>query len=819
MHLANLKSFLLLFCFTPLICDCGGGSASTSSTQPTVQAPAAPATVSAVPGDAKVVLTWTPSSTATSYQVYRSEISGSQYTRQGSSQSTESYTDHSASNGTTYFYVVQAGNEGGWSGNSIQVSARPSGLVQERVDANLQNFYVYLDADSGFNHGSPSGWFASPLSNLTKIHIDAGCVDNPMDSTTGCYSSSSTSVVDTSRGTVFRFTFDPQPAGDWVGVNFEEPQNWGVLQTGSGYDLHDVQDVTFDVRSPDSAQISFGVGECTTPSYVGPISSAWTTVTISIGSLVCNWPLTITHPDMSNVHILFSVSTDGDHSPNGATVLLDNIRFTPTPARATQTALGETLSLPVSNQAFGVVAQPTSPFPPDQANRNFAAIYEASLAIQVLLNQGDTTNAQAVADALHYALYHDNQGDYLAINSGLNQCASSGATINSGCFSGAPNNRCALHDSYEDGDIALFNDQGSGPVLGKAGDSRLAGFSCGSGYCSTQDTATGGNNSWALLALLAEYKSSGIPQYLNDAIAIGNWIVANLTDCSGSGYGGYFVGFSQIGQAPPKSLNFGKSTENNADIFIALSSLAKYDTGNAAKWNAAANAAGDFVMQMYDEETGRFNSGTEPKGTPNDGTPGSCPTGAVKGNDIINTNSSADCDFLDADTFTTLAMAGSARYSQYQFADGKIMDWRRPVQYAIDTFAQTVSAEGQQYQGFDIVPNPVPAADGTITDGIAWEFTGQMVETMRYVDQLYNQTTFEATANSYLAEMQMAQADALYGDGQGLVASLLSNISALPPVDQCLNTPFDNCPPERVGLAATTWMILAEQQANPLMGP
>jgi hypothetical protein len=58
-----------------------------------------------------------------------------------------------------------------------------------------------------------------------------------------------------------------------------------------------------------------------------------------------------------------------------------------------------------------------------------------------------------------------------------------------------------------------------------------------------------------------------------------------------------------------------------------------------------------------------------------------------------------------------------------------------------------------------------------------------------------------------------------FGDGQGLVASTLENGDTLPPVDQCLNTPFDNCPPERVGLAATNWMILAEQEFNPLGTP
>jgi len=664
---------------------------------------------------------------------------------------------------------------------------------------------VYKDADSGFNHGFPSGWFASPISNLNTIYLDAGCVDDPSDTTMGCYPSTDTSALDTVRGTVLRFSFGAQAPGDYAGVNIEEPENWGVLQTGTGYNLQGATSITFDVRSPDGAQVSFGVGECTTPNYTATVPSTWTTMTIAISSLVCPTSLGIEHPDLSDLHVLFSVGVNNQYSPNGATVLLDNIQFTLFPARATQAQKGETLSLPLSNQAFGVVAQSSSPFPPDQANRNFAAIYESALTIQTLINQGDAADAQEVADALDYALYHDNQGDYLSTVPGTT----------SGCFSGVAVTQCGLHDAYESGDIALLNDQGSGGA--KAGDSRLAGFTCGAaspttGYCLVLDGATGGNNAWAILALLAEYKQSGNVKYLNDAITIGNWIEMSLTDPTGTGFGGYYVGYPDGGAPPPKTLNKGKSTENNADIFAAFTALAKFDTNNAAKWMNAANVAGDFVMKMYDATNGRFNTGTVPVNT----TPGSgtCPTGAIKGNDVINADSSPDCDFLDSDTFTTLAMAGAPRYSSYQLPGGATMDWTRPVQYVLNTFAQSITVGSQPFRGLDIVSTPVSGANG-----IAWEFTGQAVETMRYVDQLYNQTSFESQAEFYLGQIQLAQTLAPFGDNQGVVASTLQNGNTLPPFDQCLNTPYQNCPPERVGLAATNWMILAEQQVNPLAEP
>lgn len=680
------------------------------------------------------------------------------------------------------------------------------GELQARVNANQSAFYVYKDQDSGFNHGFPSGFFADKPADLGTIHIDTGCVDDTEDTATGCYPPTDTDALNTLHGTVMRISFDAQTWGSFAGVNIEEPQNWGTSQSGFGYDLRGAQNVVFDVRSPDTANVQFGVGRCVTPFQT--ISTNWETLTIPLSSLEPPTDSTLSCPPaLDNVHILFSVVTNSQHAPKGATVLLDNIRFTPVPDRATQTQGGQTLSLPLSNQTFGVVPQTSGLIPPDQANRNIAAIYETALTIQNLLSQGDNADAKKVADALDYALYHDNEGDYISI----------APDATSGCFSGRLATQCGLHNAYESGDIAILNNQSGSSGNAKAGDIRLAGFTCGSmsptGYCLVLDGATGGNNAWAILALLAEYKQSGDSRYLNDAISIGNWIVANLTDRTGTGFGGYYVGYPDEGTPVPKALNMGKSTENNADIFAAFTALAKFDPSNEEAWTKAANVAGDFVMEMFDAVKGRFNTGTVTVNPPTAPGPGSCPTGARKGNDIINSSSSPDCDFLDSDTFTTLAMAGSSRYSHYQLPDGKIMDWTRPIQYVLNTFSQTITVGSRTFQGFDIVSSPVSGSNG-----IAWEFTGQAVEAMRYVDQLYNVTSFEDQANFYLGQIQLAQGSAPFGDGQGLVASTLQYGDILSPLYQCLNTPYQNCPPERVGLAATNWMIMAEKQINPLTG-
>ena len=87
--------------------------------------PAAPSNLAATAGNGQVTLSWTGSSGATSYNVYRGTTSG-QETLLHSGVSGTSYTDSTAANGTTYFYEVTAVNSVGESGKSNEVSATPA---------------------------------------------------------------------------------------------------------------------------------------------------------------------------------------------------------------------------------------------------------------------------------------------------------------------------------------------------------------------------------------------------------------------------------------------------------------------------------------------------------------------------------------------------------------------------------------------------------------------------------------------------------------------------------------------------------------------
>ncbi|MEZ5356255.1 MAG: hypothetical protein R2762_26775 [Bryobacteraceae bacterium] len=669
---------------------------------------------------------------------------------------------------------IQAAQPRRASATGISDDAYP--LLHTLTQANRAAFHVYQNSDAGVNKSFPSGFFpAGPV--LSKIHLDSACVHDP---TAANRCSTNTARLDRTRGTVVRVTFDPLTGAEFVGVNWEEPENFGVLGGGSGYDLTGATRVCFDALSPSPGlKVEFSVGQKRSP-YVS-FPDTWTSTCLQFSSLG------LAPQDLVNVHFPFSVGTNAANAPTGGTVLLDNIRFEPVP-----TAQQSALSFPLANEPFGIVpAADKLPgrveIPPDQVAANLTTIYESSLVLLLQLARGtaaDLADARLIADAFVYALAHDNQGLPLPP---------------------APDTSRGLHSAYASGDAALRNNQGPSQGSGLAGQVRLAGFSiasnlCGpSHYCLVLDGATGGNNAFAMLALTAAYRQFNDIGYLNAARTIGNWIHGNLLDTTGTGYGGYYLGYPDRGE--PKVLQTGKSIENNADLFRAFDSLAVAADGlglpaEAAQWRSRSRIAGDFVMAMFDQVQGRFHAGTVPSGTPPSA--GIAPTGLSRGNDVINV-----FDFLDAQTFTTLAMAASPTYR------GAI-DWRRPVQWMLDTYKQTVTAGGMQFRGFHLVA----PAQVVNPNGIAWEFTGQAVAAMRLADALYGQQRFEPDALIYLAEIRKAQLSAPFADTKGVVAATLANGDALPPREHCLTTPFQ-CIATRVGLAATTWAMLADLNVNP----
>jgi hypothetical protein len=93
-------------------------------------APAAPTLLAATAGNGQVALSWTASSEATSYSVYRGTSAGAEgATPVATGITTPAYTDTGLVNGTTYFYTVAAVNTGGTSPMSNEASAKPVSAV------------------------------------------------------------------------------------------------------------------------------------------------------------------------------------------------------------------------------------------------------------------------------------------------------------------------------------------------------------------------------------------------------------------------------------------------------------------------------------------------------------------------------------------------------------------------------------------------------------------------------------------------------------------------------------------------------------------
>ena len=105
----------------------GSLNANAESSLAPVAISSIPTTLAASGTNGSVGLTWT-ASTGTgpiTYNVLRSTTSGSGYSSIATAVATNSYTDNTVSNGTTYYYVVTSTNAGGTSANSNEANALP----------------------------------------------------------------------------------------------------------------------------------------------------------------------------------------------------------------------------------------------------------------------------------------------------------------------------------------------------------------------------------------------------------------------------------------------------------------------------------------------------------------------------------------------------------------------------------------------------------------------------------------------------------------------------------------------------------------------
>jgi len=133
------------------------GTSFAAVTPAAAAAPSAPAGLTATAGDAQVVLNWTGSSGAASYNVYQGSAPGAEGTTAIATGVTgTSYTVTGLTNGAAYYFTVAAASDGGVSGYSNEASASPVAAKQS-ITFNALPGVVYGTAPITLNATATSG--------------------------------------------------------------------------------------------------------------------------------------------------------------------------------------------------------------------------------------------------------------------------------------------------------------------------------------------------------------------------------------------------------------------------------------------------------------------------------------------------------------------------------------------------------------------------------------------------------------------------------------------------------------------------------------
>jgi hypothetical protein len=137
--------------------------------------PGDPTNLTGVAGSGQVALSWTASTGATAYNVYRGTVFDGEATTPIATVTSPSFTDRSVTNGTLYIYEVAATNSVGISGDTNQLTMTPlaaggtSGAVSIDCGGGAASPFV---ADIDFGGGATSStthavntsnWLASPV--------------------------------------------------------------------------------------------------------------------------------------------------------------------------------------------------------------------------------------------------------------------------------------------------------------------------------------------------------------------------------------------------------------------------------------------------------------------------------------------------------------------------------------------------------------------------------------------------------------------------------------------------------------------------------
>lgn len=159
----------------------GEGANSTEVSTAPVAPPSAP-TGYAAAGSAQANLVWSGVSGASSYSVKRSTSSGGPYTVLYTGSATN-FTDLTAANGTTYYYIITASNVGGESLASTQLTVTPSSLpLRAYLRFDETSTGTASDSTSNGWNGAMSGgatWGGGKINNCVNLNGSGNYVSMP----------------------------------------------------------------------------------------------------------------------------------------------------------------------------------------------------------------------------------------------------------------------------------------------------------------------------------------------------------------------------------------------------------------------------------------------------------------------------------------------------------------------------------------------------------------------------------------------------------------------------------------------------------------
>jgi hypothetical protein len=271
-------------------------------------------------------------------------------------------------------------------------------------------------------------------------------------------------------------------------------------------------------------------------------------------------------------------------NPAGATFYLDDIQYELNDTGRTRRLNKPRFLRSFTTKPFQMQPAPVNDF--DLVLRNSAFTYDNALALLAFLADGTDDSmrrARLIGDAFVYASGHDRFYD-----------------------------DGRLRSDYAAGDIALppgwtpNNRVGTVPIPGYYDEEQQLFIEI------EQQAVDTGNNAWAMIALLALYKHTPDPHYLETARKLGAFILTFRNDS------GQYQGF-QGGLDKPEGSAVSRrsyaSTEHNLDVYAAFTVMSQI-TGEP-EWQHDAQHAQAFVEAMWDAQKGCYLACTKDPNTRN----------------------------------------------------------------------------------------------------------------------------------------------------------------------------------------------------------